>query len=119
MTDRKKDIIVRGGENISSREVEDVVSTHPKVGEVAAVGAPDPVYGERVAVFVVLREGAERLTIDEVGDHFRLAGVARQKTPEVIRTVSTLPRTAAGKVQKAPLRQQLRAGTNQSIHLTD
>lgn len=119
VTDRKKDIIVRGGENISSREVEDVVSTHPKVSEVAAVGAPDPVYGERVAVFVVLREGAERLNIDEVGEHFRLAGVARQKTPEVIRTVSTLPRTAAGKVQKAPLRQQLRAGTNQSIHLTD
>jgi acyl-CoA synthetase (AMP-forming)/AMP-acid ligase II len=107
ITDRKKDIIVRGGENISSKEVEDVLGTHPRVAEVAAVGSPDERYGERVAVFVVLRDGAE-LSLEDVGEHFRSQGVARQKTPEVIRVVASLPRTAAGKVQKVPLRQLLR-----------
>lgn len=106
ITDRKKDIIVRGGENISSKEVEDVLGSHPRVAEVAAVGAPDDRYGERVGVFVVLREGDD-LTLDEVDAHFRAAGLARQKTPEVIRVVGALPRTPAGKVQKVPLRALL------------
>jgi cyclohexanecarboxylate-CoA ligase len=106
ITDRKKDIIVRGGENISSKEVEDVLGLHPRVAEVAAVGAPDEVYGERVAVFVVLRDDAD-LTLGEVGEHFRAAGVARHKTPELIRVVPALPRTAAGKIQKVPLRARL------------
>ena len=109
ITDRMKDIIVRGGENISSKEVEDVLSSHPRVAEVAAVGAPDERYGERVAVFVILREGTE-LTIAEVGEHFRAAGVARQKTPESVFVVDSLPRTAAGKVQKFGLRERLKDG---------
>lgn len=108
ITDRKKDIIVRGGENISSKEIEDILGTHPRVAEVAAVGSPDDRYGERVAVFVVLSEGIE-LTLDEVGEHFRSCGAARQKTPELVRVVTALPRTPAGKVQKVPLREQLRA----------
>jgi acyl-CoA synthetase (AMP-forming)/AMP-acid ligase II len=111
ITDRKKDIIVRGGEKISSKEVEDVLGTHPRVAEVAAVGSPDELYGERVAVFVVLRDGAE-LSLEDVGEHFRSRGVARQKTPEVIRVVASLPRTAAGKVQKVPLREQLSRTTH-------
>jgi acyl-CoA synthetase (AMP-forming)/AMP-acid ligase II len=106
ITDRKKDIIVRGGENISSKEVEDVLLTHPAVAEVAAVGAPDERYGERVCVFVVLRAGAS-LGLADVQGHFAATGLARQKTPERLELVDSLPRTAAGKVQKFALRAML------------
>ncbi|MCW2620475.1 MAG: fadK 1 [Frankiales bacterium] len=106
ITDRKKDIIVRGGENISSKAVEDLLATHPRVAEAAAVGAPDPRLGERVVVFVVLRDGGT-LDLDEVRAHFAAAGVARQMTPERVEVVATLPRTAAGKVQKFALRAGL------------
>ncbi|MCW2545894.1 MAG: fadK, partial [Mycobacterium sp.] len=81
ITDRKKDIIVRGGENISSKEIEDVLATHSAIAEVAAVGAPDDRYGERVCVYVVLRDG-ETLDLESLARHFQAAGVARQKTPE-------------------------------------
>lgn len=106
LTDRKKDIIIRGGENISSKEVEDVLAGHPAVAEVAVVGMPDPDLGERVAAYVVL--GAEStLGLDEVREHFAAAGTARQKTPERVEIVSDLPRTPAGKVQKYALRERL------------
>jgi acyl-CoA synthetase (AMP-forming)/AMP-acid ligase II len=108
ITDRKKDIIVRGGENISSKEIEDILATHPQVAEVAAVGAPDDRYGERVCVYVVLRDGPT-LDLESVANHFQAAGVARQKTPERLVVVDELPRTAAGKVQKFVLREALRA----------
>lgn len=106
ITDRKKDIIVRGGENISSKEVEDVVSSHPAVAEAAAVGAPDEKYGERVCVFVVLEEGGSFDTADAAA-HFAACGLARQKSPERIVVVPELPRTISGKVQKHRLREQL------------
>jgi cyclohexanecarboxylate-CoA ligase len=108
ITDRLKDIIVRGGENISSKEVEDLVSTHPRVAEVAVVGAPDDTYGERVAAFVVLRDGGS-LTVEGLAAHVRAAGVARHKTPEIVEVVSGFPRTAAGKIQKFALRQSFAA----------
>lgn len=108
VTDRRKDIIVRGGENISSKEVEDILSRHPSVAEVAAVGAPDERYGERVAVFVVLREGTT-LGRDEVEAHFRESGVARHKTPEAVMIVDGFPRTPTGKIQKFVLRDELTA----------
>jgi cyclohexanecarboxylate-CoA ligase len=107
ITDRKKDIIIRGGENIGSKEVEDVLLTHPAVADVAAVGAPDERYGERVCAFVVLRPGAA-LTMADVQQHFAVAGLARQKTPERLEVVDVLPRTAAGKIQKFALRDLLR-----------
>ncbi|WP_319447733.1 MULTISPECIES: class I adenylate-forming enzyme family protein [unclassified Mycobacterium] len=107
ITDRKKDIIVRGGENISSKEVEDVLSGHPAVVEAAAVGAPDDKYGERVCVFVVVNPG-QRFGLAEAADHFQQVGLARQKTPERIVVVDELPRTASGKVQKHLLREQLK-----------
>jgi cyclohexanecarboxylate-CoA ligase len=108
ITDRKKDIIVRGGENISSKEVEDVLMDHPAVAEAAAVGAPDERFGERVCAFVVLRSG-HTLDLSQIQEHFDAAGLARQKTPEQLRLVAELPRTASGKVQKHLLRQQLSA----------
>ena len=107
ITDRKKDVIIRGGENIASKEVEDILATHPAVVEAAAVGRPDPQYGERVAAFVQLRPGAA-LSIDDVRAHFAAAGVARQKTPEHLEFVEEFPRGMSGKVRKVDLRRRLR-----------
>jgi acyl-CoA synthetase (AMP-forming)/AMP-acid ligase II len=106
ITDRRKDIVIRGGENISSQEVENVLLAHPGVAEAAIVGMPDPAYGERVCAFIVLRPG-RTLELPEVQRHFTQAGVARHKTPEFLRIVDELPRTAAGKVRKAELRAGL------------
>ena len=106
ITDRKKDIIIRGGENISSREVEELVAGMEPVAEVAAIGAPDQRFGERVCVFVVLKPG-KALTIDEIAARFQTQGVARQKTPELLRIVEALPRNASGKVVKQDLRAAL------------
>ncbi len=108
ITDRKKDIIVRGGENISSKEIEDVLSSHPAVAEAAAIGAADELYGERVCAFVVVNDG-QRFEVADAARHFADCGLARQKTPERIVVVDELPRTASGKVQKQVLRDQLRA----------
>jgi acyl-CoA synthetase len=107
ITDRKKDIVIRGGENISSQEVERVLATHPAVRDVAVVAMPDARYGEKVCAFVVTRDG-ETLPLDEVRRHFAEAGVAKQKTPEALFVVDEFPRTASGKVRKADLRAQLR-----------
>lgn len=113
ITDRKKDIIVRGGENISSKEVEDVLGSHPAIAEAAAVGAPDETYGERVCAFVVLHDGAE-FDIADAAAHFQECGLARQKTPERVVVVAELPRTASGKVQKHLLRNQLQQHIQQA-----
>lgn len=108
ITDRKKDVIIRAGENIASKEVEDVLARHPAVVEAAVVGMPDERYGERVCAYVILREG-RGLERDEVARHFEKEGVARQKTPERLIPVADFPRTAAGKVKKFELRERLRS----------
>ncbi|MGH3247176.1 MAG: AMP-binding protein [Trebonia sp.] len=108
VTDRLKDIIIRGGENISSKEVEDLLITHPAVADVAVIPAPDPVLGERVCAVIVLRPGCS-FGLDEARAHFAAAGAARQKTPEVIVLVDELPRTPAGKVRKDVLRARVPA----------
>ena len=105
ITDRKKDIVIRGGENISSQEVERVLATHPAVRDVAVVAMPDARYGEKVCAFVVPHHGWQ-LDLAHVQRHFAAAGVARQKTPESLFIVDDLPRTASGKVRKADLRQR-------------
>ncbi|MDL9935435.1 AMP-binding protein [Gordonia sp. ABSL1-1] len=106
ITDRKKDIIVRGGENLSSKEIEDVLLAHPDVAEAAAVGAPDERYGERVCAFIVPRADAT-IDLDSIRRHFADRGLACQKTPERLEVVTALPRTASGKVQKPTLRDRL------------
>lgn len=108
VTDRLKDIIIRGGENISSKEVEDLLITHPAVADVAVIPSPDPVMGERVCAVVVTRPGCS-FGIDEARTHFAAAGVARQKTPEVVMLVDELPRTPSGKVRKDVLRAARKA----------
>jgi acyl-CoA synthetase (AMP-forming)/AMP-acid ligase II len=107
ITDRRKDIIIRGGENIASKEVEDVLATLDGVVECAVCAAPDPAFGEKVAAFVRCAPGRE-LTLEEVRAHFDAAGVPPQKAPESLHVVDDLPRTAAGKVLKSELRASLR-----------
>jgi non-ribosomal peptide synthetase component E (peptide arylation enzyme) len=107
ITDRKKDVIIRGGENIASKEVEDILARHPSVAEAAVVGMPDEKYGERVCAFVVLQPGAS-LDLTEVQQHFITEKVARQKTPERIIVVPDFPRAMSGKVKKFELRAQLK-----------
>ena len=104
ITDRKKDIIIRGGENISAREVEEILAEHPKVQEAAVTPVSDERYGERVCAFVITRE-SQPLTLDEVLEHFKARGVAKQKTPERLEIVDAFPRTLSGKVQKYVLRR--------------
>ena len=104
ITDRKKDIIIRGGENISAREVEEVLVQHPKVQEAAVTPISDERYGERVCAFVITRDG-QPLTLDDVLQHFKALGVAKQKTPERLEIVEAFPRTLSGKVQKYVLRR--------------
>jgi cyclohexanecarboxylate-CoA ligase len=106
ITDRRKDIIIRGGENLSSKEIEDVLVEHDAVADVAVVAAPDPAYGERVCAFVVLRPEAT-LSLADVRAHFSTVGITRHKTPERLEIVDSLPRTATGKTRKAELRQRL------------
>jgi acyl-CoA synthetase (AMP-forming)/AMP-acid ligase II len=110
ITDRKKDIIIRGGENISSREIEELLMQVPGVREAAAIGAPDPRLGERVCAVLLLEQDAAVPTLETIGDVFANLGVARQKTPEALAIVDAFPRTPTGKVQKAELRRTLATG---------
>ena len=105
ITDRKKDIIIRGGENISSKEVEAQLLAHPAVADAAVVAAPDDRMGEVVRACVVLAPGAS-LTLEDVRDHFFAAGIAKQKTPERLSILPELPRNASGKILKHQLREQ-------------
>lgn len=107
IVDRKKDIIIRGGENISSVEVEETLARHPAVRAAAAIAVPDRMYGEKVCVCVELHP-EQSLTMDDVRRHFDQAGLARQKTPERLEIVPELPRNATGKVKKFELRAKMR-----------
>jgi acyl-CoA synthetase len=110
ITDRVKDIIIRGGENVSAAEVEQLLAHMEGVAEVAVVAAPDERLGEHGCAFFRMQDGAEAPDLAAVRAHLGAAGLARQKWPEELRSVADLPRTPSGKVQKFVLRQQLRAG---------
>jgi acyl-CoA synthetase (AMP-forming)/AMP-acid ligase II len=99
---REDDMIVSGGENVFPREVEEVLGVHPDVVEAAAVGVPDPDYGQRLRAFVVLREGAT--VTEEQLKAFVHDQLARFKTPREVVFLDSLPRTATGKVVKRKLR---------------
>lgn len=107
VTGRVKDIIIRGGMNISAREVEDHLVAHPALSDSAVVGYPDDRLGERVAVFVVTRTGHPEPTVEDLRTYLTGHGVAVQKTPERVIGVENLPMTATGKVQKHLLRQRV------------
>ncbi|MDT5179693.1 MAG: acyl-CoA synthetase [Mycobacterium sp.] len=111
ITDRKADVIIRGGENISAVEVEEVLLAMPQVAEAVVVAALDDRLGERTAAVLRTRTGYAMPTLDEVRAHFERSGVARQKWPEELHEVPAgedFPRTASGKVQKFVVRQRLR-----------
>lgn len=109
ITDRKADIIIRGGENISALEVEEALLALPAVAEAAVVAAPDARLGEHAAAVLRLRPGHPAPTLDEMRAHLERAGLARQKWPEELHTVEEFPRTASGKVQKFVLRRDIAA----------
>jgi acyl-CoA synthetase len=110
ITDRKADVIIRGGENISALEVEEVLLTMPSVVEAVVVAAPDERLGERAAAVLRVRDGHEMPTLDDVRRHFKASGVAIQKWPEELHRADDFPRTASGKVQKFLVRQDIAAG---------
>jgi acyl-CoA synthetase (AMP-forming)/AMP-acid ligase II len=110
ITDRISDIIIRGGENISAAEIEELMAGMPAVAEVCVVAEPDERLGEHAAAVLRVRDGMPAPTLEEVRRHLADAGLARQKWPESITEVVDFPRTASGKVQKFRLRQQLREG---------
>lgn len=107
ITDRKADVIIRGGENISAIEVEEVLLAMPQVAEAVVVAAPDPRFGERVVAVLRARPGEAMPNREQVRAHFDAAGVARQKWPEELHQADDFPRTASGKVQKYLVRQQV------------
>jgi non-ribosomal peptide synthetase component E (peptide arylation enzyme) len=105
--DRTKDIIIRGGFNISAQEVENVLLGHPKIQEVAAVAMPDEIMGEKVCVYVVPREG-ETVTLTDVSSFMKEKGMAIYKTPERVELIEAIPRNPVGKIMKNVLREDIR-----------
>jgi acyl-CoA synthetase len=110
ITDRISDVIIRGGENISAAEVEEVLMTLKGVAEVAVVAAPDARMGEHAAAFVRMVGAGPAPDLPELREHLHASGVARQKWPEELTIVDDFPRTSSGKVQKYVLRRRLRDG---------
>jgi acyl-CoA synthetase (AMP-forming)/AMP-acid ligase II len=107
ITGRSKDLIIRGGQNISPLEIEQIVARHEAVSEVAVVGIPDPVFGERTCACVVLRPGVAGLALDELAGYMRAQEIAPYKLPERLEIFAELPRTAGGKLSKVTLRSEV------------
>jgi acyl-CoA synthetase (AMP-forming)/AMP-acid ligase II len=114
ISDRKKDVIISGGENVSSIEVEDCLFQHPAVAEVAVIGIPDDKWGELVTALVVLRDGATASEQDLI-DHCRLR-LAHYKCPKKVEFRDALARTATGKLQKFKLREPYWAGRAKQVN---
>ncbi|MBB3674655.1 AMP-binding protein [Modestobacter versicolor] len=114
ISDRKKDVIITGGENVSSIEVEDAVFSHPAVAEVAVIGVPDEKWGEMVTALVVRAEGAE-VTEAEIIAHVR-GSLAGYKAPKRVEFRDAIPRTATGKIQKFKLREAFWSGAEKQVN---
>ncbi len=111
MKDRSKDLIISGGENITSAEIEECLYLHPQIMEAAVVGMPDPFWGERPCAFVTLKPGADSVTAEEIIAWCR-DRIAHYKAPKLV-LFSPLPKTATGKIQKNVLRERLKKDTNE------
>jgi cyclohexanecarboxylate-CoA ligase len=109
VTGRLKDIVIRSGEKLSAREVEDLLHEHPLVRAVAVVAVPDPRTGERACACVVPHDAAHSPTLEELGEFLLARGISRRKLPEQLELVATLPMTASGKVKKHELRASVTA----------
>ena len=111
ITGRLKDVIIRKGENISAKEIEDLLYTHPKVRDVAVIGLPDPELGERCCAVVACT--GEPLGFEEMAGFLKERGLSRQKLPEQLEAIDVVPRNAAGKLEKQQLRERY-AGTKRT-----
>jgi fatty-acyl-CoA synthase len=107
VTGRLKDMIIRGGENVYAREIEDCLAEHPQVAEAVVIGVPDDRLGEEIAAFVRVVPGA--LLTEEALDQHARAQLARHKVPRYWRFVDALPLTPNGKIMKYQLRAQFAA----------
>jgi len=99
-------VIIRMGENISAKEVEDILYQHPKVADVAVIGLPDPRLGERVCAVVQSKESARPLGFDEMIEFLLAQQLMKQKFPEQLELVETVPRNPSGKILKNDLRER-------------
>jgi non-ribosomal peptide synthetase component E (peptide arylation enzyme) len=108
ITGRVKDIIIRNMENISAKELEDILFTHPKVADVAVIGLPDARTGERACAVVVAKDPADAPSLQELCQHLLAAGLMKQKLPEQLEVVDVLPRNPTGKVVKYELRDRFK-----------
>lgn len=106
ITGRAKDVIIRKGENVSAKEVEDALYTHPAVADVAVIGLPDPDRGERVCAVIVPTSDSPPPTLADLTHHLTQTGLMRQKHPEQLEITTTLPRNPAGKVLRQDLKHQ-------------
>ena len=102
---RIKDMVIRGGENVYPREIEEYLYRHPAIADVSVIGVPDPKYGEELCAWIVLKPG-EALTADDVCDFCR-GQIAHYKIPRHIRFVEGFPTTVTGKVQKFAMREAM------------
>jgi fatty-acyl-CoA synthase len=105
ITGRRKEMIIRGGENIYPREIEDLIFTHPKVSEAAVFGIPDEFYGEEIVAWIMLLPG-ERMSEDDVRA-FCKEKLAHFKIPKIVRFVDEMPMTVTGKLQKFRMREMM------------
>lgn len=110
ITGRIKDIIIRNAENLSALEIEAALYSHPNVADVAVIGVPDPLTGERAMAVIVLAAGVQTLTLNELADHCQDQQLASQKFPERLEIVDQLPRNSMGKVLKQDLRRRFAGG---------
>jgi len=104
ITGRLKDMIIRGGENIYPKEIEEFIYTHPAVEDVQVIGVPDKKYGEAVMACIILRDGAE-VTAEEMTGYIQ-GHMARHKVPQYIEFVRSFPMNAAGKILKYKMREE-------------
>ena len=104
ITGRLKDMIIRGGENIYPKEIEEFIYTHPKVQDVQVIGVPDKQYGEEICACIILKEG-ERVTVEEM-KAFVLSHMAKHKVPKYVDFVDSFPMNAAGKILKYKMREE-------------
>jgi fatty-acyl-CoA synthase len=103
ITGRLKDMIIRGGENIYPKEIEEFIYTHPQTKDVQVIGVPDKKYGEEIMACIILKEN-ETMTEEAMSDYIK-ASMARHKVPRYIRFVDAFPMNAAGKVLKYKMRE--------------
>jgi fatty-acyl-CoA synthase len=114
LRDRAKDVIISGGENISTIEVEQAIVGHPAVLECAVIGVPDPQWGERPKAYVILKSG-RTASADDIIQHVQ-SKIARFKAPDHVDFVTELPKTSTGKIQKFALRDKEWAGFDRRIN---